>query len=270
MLWIDTHAHLQDEEFEPDRQAVLERAATAGVGRILLPASNLEDSRQVVKLALTDSRFICSIGCHPHDARHFSPDTLDEFRELMNSHGRMTQSGHGGPIVAVGEIGLDYHYDFSPRLVQQAVFRSQLELAWECRLPVIIHERESTADCLEILSDAYERGQLLPAPGVFHCFSGSPETAAIILKMGFYIGIDGPVTFKNARKLPDVIRQCPHDRLLLETDSPYLAPVPHRGQRNEPAFLPLIGAQAAEIWQIPVTEVARLTTDNAIRLFNFY
>ncbi len=142
-----------------------------------------------------------------------------------------------------------------------------LDLAFECKLPLIIHEREAVADCLQILQTQAAAGQLLPSPGVFHCFSGSVETAAILLKLGFYIGVDGPLTFKNNHKTPEVIRHCPHDRLLLETDSPYLTPVPLRGQRNEPANLPLIAAKVAEIWQLPLEDVARLTTENCCRLF---
>ena len=170
-------------------------------------------------------------------------------------------------IVAIGETGLDYHYDHSPRHVQREVFRQQLDLAYALDLPLIIHEREATADCLKILRQQADAGRLHESPGVFHCFSGSPETAAVVRKMGFFIGIDGPVTYKNARKTLDVVRQCSTDRLLLETDSPYLTPVPKRGQRNEPANLPLIGQKVAELWGMTQTEVARLTFDNACRAF---
>jgi TatD DNase family protein len=261
MFWFDSHAHLQDEAFASDWQAVLERASRARIGRILLPASDLDDSKRAMERAGQDPRLVCAVGCHPHAAGQFSNHDLEEYRRLADLH-------RGQPVVAIGEIGLDYHYDFAPRPVQQAVFKALIDLAWECRLPMIIHEREAAADCLAILIEKADAGRLLPCPGVFHCYSGSPETAVTLLKMGFYIGVDGPVTFANARKLPEVIRQCPPDRLVLETDSPYLTPVPHRGEKNEPSFLPLIGSRVAEIWQIPETEVARLTTGNACRLFN--
>lgn len=258
--WFDSHAHLQDDDFAEDWRDVLDRAAAVGVSRILLPSSDLEDSKKSVRLALLDKRFCCSVGCHPHAAADFAADGVSQLRELIDGH-------RGNPIVAIGEVGLDYHYDFSPRPIQQAVFRRQLDLAYEYELPLIIHEREATADCLHILQGQAQARRLLTNPGVFHCFSGSPETAQILLKMGFYLGVDGPITFKNAKKTPEVIRLCPQDRLLLETDSPYLTPVPHRGRRNEPAYLPLIGAKVAEIWGLPIEDVARITFENAMNLF---
>jgi len=207
-----------------------------------------------------NSRVFCAVGCHPHAAAGFSQDSPAVWHELI-------RSGYRAPIIALGEIGLDYHYDLSPRLIQQEVFRLQLDWAFDFDLPVIVHEREAAADCLAILKSARQNRRLRSTPGVCHCFSGSVETAELLLDMGFYLGFDGPVTFRNARKPLEVIEHCPHDRLLLETDSPYLTPVPYRGQRNEPAHLPLIGAKVAEIWQISPEDVARLTTVNAERLF---
>jgi TatD DNase family protein len=261
MIFFDSHAHLQDEAFAADWRQTLDRAATAGVGLVLLPSTNLEDSRRAIELASQDARLYCAVGCHPHEAAGYGPDDTESLHRLAAEY-------RGCPVVAIGETGLDYHYDFSPRPVQQVVFRQQLDLAFECRLPLIIHEREATADCLQILQQQAAAGRMLPSPGIFHCFSGSPETAAILLKLGFCIGVDGPVTFKNARKNLEVIRCCPHDRLLLETDSPYLTPVPYRGQRNEPAYLPLIAASVAECWELPLVEVARITTANACRVFD--
>ena len=258
--WFDSHAHLHDDDFAGDWRETIDRAAACGVGRILLPSSDLEDSEKAVAMALQDDRLCCSVGCHPHAAAGFGPDGIERLRELISRR-------RGYPVVAIGETGLDYHYDFSPRSIQQAVFQQQMELAYESCLPLIIHEREATADCLALLQTQARAHRLLPSPGVFHCFSGSPETAMILLAMGFYLGVDGPITFKNARKTLEVIRLCPQDRLLIETDSPYLTPVPHRGQRNEPAYLPLIGAKVAEIWGISPSEVARITHENAMRLF---
>jgi TatD DNase family protein len=260
MIWFDSHAHLQDDDFANDWRQTLDRAAVAGVSRILLPASDVADAQRAIAISLEDDRLCCSVGCHPHAATGFSENGIQQLQALIASR-------RGRPVVAIGETGLDYHYDFSPRPVQQSVFRLQLDLAFDYALPLIIHEREATADCLAILHEQSRAHRLLPSPGVFHCFSGSPETAEILLAMGFYIGVDGPITFKNARKTPEVIRICPKDRLLLETDSPYLTPVPYRGQRNEPAYLPLIGEKVAEIWGISTEEVARITYDNAVRLF---
>lgn len=257
MTWFDSHAHLQSESFAADLPDVLARAAAAGVEHILLPGSDLADSRQAVSLASRDQRLRTAVGVHPHEASSFAEVTVAALAELA-SH----QS-----VVAVGEIGLDYHYDFSPRPIQQAVFRTQLELAWRLDLPVVIHDREATADCLAIIRQVRAAGHLRAVPGVFHCFSGSVETARLLLEAGFYLGFDGPITFKNARKTLAVIEQCPTDRLLLETDSPYLAPVPNRGKRNEPAWLPLVGEKVAEIWNQPLEAVAAMTTANACRLF---
>lgn len=265
MNWFDSHAHLHDDDFGGDLPDVLARAHAAGITRVILPASDPDDSQKALDMARSAAsgnapRLWCSIGCHPHAASAFGTDGMGRLR-------RMLSEDHQKRIVAIGETGLDYHYDFSPRDVQQDVFRQQLDLAFEQDLPLIIHEREATADCLDLLRQQIESGCLRPSPGVFHCFSGSPETASILLKMGFYIGVDGPVTFKNARKTLDVVRECPRDRLLLETDSPYLTPVPYRGKRNEPANLPLIGQKVSELWKTTVEEVARQTFDNTCRVF---
>jgi TatD DNase family protein len=260
LAWIDSHAHLQDELFSADLQLVLDRSSANGIVRILLPSSSYDDSQTALSLARQDRRLVCAVGCHPHEAETFDRQSRQDWLDLV-------LSGRPEPIVAIGEIGLDYHYDFAPRPLQQEVFRRQLDLAYELDLPVIIHEREAVADCLTILEACWQHGRLRSVPGVFHCYSGSPETAAILLKMGFYLGFDGPITFKNARKSLDVLAACRHDRVLLETDSPYLTPVPLRGQRNEPANIPLIGSKVAEIWQLTTDEVAAQTTANAIRLF---
>ncbi len=259
-MWFDSHAHLQDEAFVPDLPQVLERAFSGRICRILLPSSSFSDAQRALQLAGLDARLVCAIGCHPHEAKDFNRQDASFWQQLV-------RADQAGKIVAVGEIGLDYHYDFSPRQVQQDVFYAQLEFAHAHKLPVIIHEREATADCLAILQKAAKAGILQDPPGVFHCFSGSVETARIVLDLGFYIGLDGPVTFKNAKRPVEVARICPLDRLLLETDSPYLTPVPLRGKRNEPANLPLIGAKIAEIKAVGLAELAKSTCDNACRLF---
>ena len=260
MTYIDTHAHLQLEAFADDWKKVLDRSCEQGVTRVLLPGSDLEDSRKGLAMASAEQRFWCSAGCHPHEAANFTREMLDQLEQIV-------VSGRNGPLVAVGEIGLDYHYDFSPRDVQQTVFDWQIDLAHKYELPLIIHSREATADTLRILDQAADRGLLLEQAGVFHCFSGSLETAKRVIAMGFYLGFDGPVTFKNARRALEVIQMCPRDRLLLETDSPFLAPVPYRGKRNEPGWLPLIAEKIADLWQVSIEEVAAVTTENALRLF---
>lgn len=260
MIWFDTHAHLQDEDFAQDLSEVLLRAEEAEIGRILLPGANLAESAKAVVLAGRYPQLCCAVGVHPHDAVTVDAALLESLRQLARNH--------PDDVVAIGEIGLDYHYDLSPRDRQQKAFRQQLELAFELGLPLIIHEREAHADCLAILREAATDGLLRPVPGVFHCFSGSPESASILLDMGFYLGFDGPITFKNARKAPDVIRMCPLDRLVLETDSPYLSPEPFRGRRNEPARIPLIGTRMAEIRGEDPAVIAAATYANACRLFS--
>lgn len=261
MLMIDTHAHLQSDDFRDDWQAVLDRAAEQSVGYVILPGSNLEDSRRACEMAASDSRLFFTAGVHPHEAKQYDQAAQTALEALI-------QSAPDCKLVAIGEIGLDYHYDISPRSQQQAVFRSQIELAARHGLPLVIHLREATADSLALLETACREGLLRPeAPGVIHCFSGSPETAERLLEMGFYLGFDGPVTFKNARRALDVVRICPHDRLVIETDSPYLTPVPYRGKRNEPTHLPLIAEKIAELWDSDIQTVARQTTDNARKLF---
>jgi len=261
MVWIDTHAHLQHKPYTTDFAAVLARSRAAGVSLVLLPGTDLDDSRDAIEMATRhgDLGLIAAIGVHPHEAKTFSDTVAAELRALALANRSC--------VLAIGEIGLDYHYDFSPREVQRQVFMDQLKLARELDLPVIVHDRESTADCLEIIGQAAEQGLLREVAGVFHCYSGSLETAHILLKHGFYLGFDGPITFKNARKALEVIAGCPRDRLVLETDSPYLTPEPHRGHRNSPEYIPLIGAKVAEIWGCPIEEVAARTTLNARTLF---
>lgn len=260
--WIDSHAHLHSKPYAQDLAEVLARSHAASIHTVLLPGTDLEDSQAAIDLALRHpgQGLVVSVGVHPHDAKSLTPDGLRQLRELAVRH-------RNHPVVAIGEIGLDYHYDFSPRDVQRDVFRAQLELAQELDLPVIVHDREATADCLAVIAEVAAKRSVREIPGVFHCYSGSVETAAILLQKGFYLGFDGPITFKNARKALEVIASCPRDRLVLETDSPYLTPVPHRGQRNSPEYIPLIGAKVAEIWGCDIAEVAALTTANARRLF---
>ena len=268
--WFDTHAHLQDEAFEEDFDAVLARARDKGVTRILLASSNEEDSKTICRLVLEHPMLYAAVGVHPHDAKSCDEKTSERLKELiLDTNKRAQKQGRDKAVVAIGEIGLDYHYDFSPRDVQQKNFRKQLELAYELSLPVVIHMREATEATLNMLNAANDDGLFskeAPA-GVIHCYSGSAETVPLLTDLGFMIGFDGPLTFKNAKKPIAALQAVPCDRLVLETDAPYLTPVPFRGKRNESSYLPLIGEKVAEIMGKGVNDVAEQTTANALRLF---
>ncbi len=264
---FDTHVHLDDERFAEDFDDVLARASEAGVKRLLQASFDLASSRASCGLVARVPSMWCAVGIHPHDASSVDSGTMAALRGLLDGP-------EAGRIVAIGEIGLDYHYDLSPRDIQRAAFRIQLGLAAEYGLPVIIHEREAPEDCLAVLRDfgvapghTAGLGGRRGSPGVFHCYSGSVETARELVAMGFYLGFDGPITFRNARRAPDVIRAVPRDRLLIETDSPYLAPEPHRGKRNEPAYVLEVASKLADLLGCDVETAANLTWDNACRLF---
>ena len=268
--WFDTHSHLQDEDFGADFQEVLARARNRGVAHILLAASNEKDAEKACRLALEEPMLYAAVGVHPHDAVTWDSETAERLKYLIETTNiEALLAGRDKAVTAIGEIGLDFHYDHSPRPVQRAVFRAQLELARELDLPVVIHMREATAPMLEMLEEAGRDGLLSkdhPA-GVIHCYSGSAETLPPLLDLGFMIGFDGPVTFKNAKKPLAALAAVPLDRLVLETDAPWLAPVPYRGKRNEPSYLPVIGETAAKVLGLDVEALADRTTGNARRLF---
>ncbi|HNZ63092.1 MAG TPA: TatD family hydrolase [Bacillota bacterium] len=270
MIWFDTHAHIQDEDFREDFPEVLSRAASAGVTRVVMAASNEEDSRAACRLAVHHPMLYAAVGVHPHDAKTWGAGTAARLSDLVQTANRdALHAGRDRCVVACGEIGLDFHYDFSPREAQRDVFRKQLELAHALDLPVIIHMREATELSLSILREAHADGLFArehPA-GVIHCYSGSAETVPALLALGFMIGFDGPITFRKARKPIEALRVVPADRLVLETDAPYLTPHPHRGKRNEPSYIPLIGEKAAEILGESAEIIAARTTANALRLF---
>lgn len=245
---VDSHAHLQ---LIGDLEKALDRAAKAGVDRIIVPGDTVKSSRRAVEIASTHGGLFPAVGVHPHEAKHLDGAALDELRRMALS----------GGVVAIGEIGLDYHYDRSPRKTQREAFEAQLELAKELDFPVIVHDRESHDDVLDILRGVGHFS------GVFHCFSGGVSFASKVLSLGFYISLAGPVTFKNARAAVEVAEYVPDDRLMVETDSPYLSPHPFRGRRNEPANLQIIVKRIAEIKCAEVTQVAELTRANAASLF---
>ena len=250
-MYFDTHAHYDDRRFNEDRDELLGSMQAAGVSLILNAASSLRSAKQSLKMADKYPFVYASIGVHPHDAKSMTDDTVSELEGLL---------GHP-KAMAVGEIGLDFHYDFSPRDVQRKRFREQLELARRVKKPVIIHERESTAETLSMISEFRD---LL---GVVHCFSGSWETAKTILDMGWYLSFTGVVTYKNARKALEVIEKMPAERIMLETDCPYLSPEPMRGRRNSSLNLPYIAEQIAEVRGLTTEETAALTMENGRRFF---
>ncbi len=251
---IDTHAHIDGKEFEADFPAMLERAAAAGVTRMIAVAGDMESSRKTVELAGNYGSIYCAVGVHPHDAVHVSDKCFDVVGRL---------AADSGKCVAIGEIGLDFYRDRSPRDIQERVFRRFLLLASELDLPVIIHDRDAHDRVLAILREERKRG----IRGVLHCFSGDLEMARECIDLGFSISIPGTVTFPSNQQLRDVVRRVSSDFILLETDCPYLSPVPYRGKRNEPAHLRLVAEKVAELKGLSLEDIARITTLNAERLF---
>ncbi len=257
MELVDSHAHLDFPQFNPDREEVIRRAEEAGIRLIVNVGADLDSSRASVALAERYPFVYAAVGVHPHDA-----DTLDE-RALK----ALTELARHPKVVAIGEIGLDFYRDLSPRQTQRKAFLRQLELASRLGKPVIIHDRDAHREVLSIIRDYAARADGSRPLGVLHCFSGDIEMALKAIELGFFISVAGPVTFKNARKLPQIVRELPLDSLLVETDCPYLTPHPYRGKRNEPAYVRLVAEAVARIKGIPAEQVARVTLRNAIRLF---
>ncbi len=251
-MLFDTHAHYDDEAFDVDRDALLSAMPENGVGLIVNPGCDLKTSQTAVSLAHRYGHVYAAVGIHPENCGDFVPAHIDALRALAAEE----------KVVAIGEIGLDYYWaENPPREFQQQVFRAQLELALALDLPVIVHDRDAHGDTLAIVSD-------YPAlRGVFHCFSGSPEMAEALLKRGWYLGFDGPITYKNARRAPEVAAITPLDRMVIETDSPYLTPVPHRGKRNDSTHVRQVAEKLAEWKNISPDELEQLTWENGKRLF---
>src|SRR5690349_9490863 len=253
-MLIDTHTHLDDARYNDDRDAMIGRAQNAGVSTFVTIGCDLSTSRSAVELAGRHSCVYATIGVHPHEVKHIADDWYDELRRLAQ-HDK---------VVAYGEIGLDYHYNHSPPTLQRERFREQVCLARELNLPIVIHTREAQDDTIAILKEerAAEVG------GVFHCFSGDAWLAKDALDLGFYLSFSGILTFNSAAMLRDIAKQTPLDRLLIETDCPYLTPVPHRGKRNEPAYVVHVAKQLAAIHpELSLEQIGQRTTENAKRLF---
>jgi TatD DNase family protein len=252
-MLFDTHVHLNDEQFKEDLEDVIQRAKEQKVEKMVVVGFDRPTITRAMELIEKYDFLYASIGWHPVDAIDMKEEDLQWIEELC-SHPK---------VVALGEMGLDYHWDKSPKDIQKQVFRKQIQLARKVKLPIIIHNREATQDIIDILKEehAHEVG------GIMHCFSGSAETAKECVEMNFYISLGGPVTFKNAKKPKEVAVEVPFDRLLVETDCPYLAPHPYRGKRNEPGYVKLVAEQIAELRGVTLEEVANQTTANAKKLF---
>ncbi len=251
-MTIDSHAHLEMEEFDGDRDAVLGRAAAAGLTAIVTVGTTIPDCEKVVEIARLYPPVYAAVGIHPHEVKGIDAGTYDALRVLAQQE----------KVVAIGEIGLDFFYDLSPREVQLRRFAEQVDLALELDMPVIIHDREAHAETLRILQR--RKGGLR---GVLHCFSGDAAMARECLALGFYLSVAGPVTYRKSEQLRAVAREIPAERLLVETDAPYLSPQPWRGKRNEPAYVVETARCLAEIRGMAAGELERLTEENARRLF---
>lgn len=247
---FDSHAHYDDEKFDDDRYETLERVFLSGVCSIVNCGCDIESSEKSIFLSERYDNVYAAVGIHPHSA-HDEQNKIGEIKAMLSRR----------KVVAVGEIGLDYHYDLSDRNIQKDVFEKQIIVAKEYNLPVIVHSRESTQDVMTILKKHRPKG-------VVHCFTGSVETAKEILSLGMYIGIGGAITFKNAVKAIEAAKVIPLEKILLETDCPYMTPVPHRGKRNDSSYIEYTAKKIAEIKNINAQEVADITKQNALNLFS--
>ena len=254
-MLIDSHCHLDSPQFDPDREQVIERALAAGVEKMVAIGSGdgPPDLEAGVRLADRYPAFYATVGVHPHDASKASGETYNRLAELLR-HPK---------VIALGEIGLDYHYDHSPREVQRDVFLEQMRIARDARKPIVIHTREAWEDTLALLEQHWKPSGL---PGIMHCFSGTPAEAERCLDLGFYLSFGGIVTFPKALDLQEAARLAPADRILVETDAPYLAPVPRRGKRNEPAFVVETARKLADLRGVTPDQISTLTTENFTRL----
>ena len=250
-MLFDTHAHYYAEAFDPDRDAVLSALPAAGVGLVLCPGCDLDPPRQSIQLAEAYPHVYAAAGVHPEDALGLPVDWLDQVAE-MTRHPK---------VKAIGEIGLDYYWKEVPRDLQKEVFRAQLQLAKVLDLPVIVHDREAHQDCLSIVREHPQ------VTGVYHCYSGSLEDAKVLVKLGWMLSFTGVITYKNARKALEVIDWLPMDRIMIETDSPYLTPEPFRGKRNDSGYVHLVAEAIAQVKGVPPEEVAAVTLENGRRFF---
>ena len=251
-MLFDTHAHMDDRAFDEDREELLASLPGAGLALVMNPRCSLASSYNAVKLANAYDYIYAAVGSHPDVADEVNEDVLEQYRTLVRENPK---------VKAIGEIGLDYHYEDIPREIQLKAFRMQMEVARELNLPVIVHEREAHDDGMKVVHEFPE------VTGVFHCYSGSAEMARQLVELGWYIGFTGVLTFKNARKALEVAASIPLDRIVLETDCPYMSPEPFRGKRNDPGKLYRMAEKLAELRGLTVEEVHRITTENGKRLY---
>jgi TatD DNase family protein len=254
-MLVDSHCHLDFPDFAPELDAVVTRASAAGVGHMVTICTRVRRHAQVLAVAERFPTVTCSVGTHPHHAH----EELDITVEDLIAHTRNPK------VVALGEAGLDYHYDNSPRDAQEQGFRTHIAAARATQLPLVIHTREADADCARILEDEMGKGAF---PAVLHCYTGGPELARRAVALGCYIGFTGIVTFKNSAALRAIAAELPADRFLVETDAPYLAPLPYRGKRNEPSYVVEVAKMLAEVRGVSFEEVSRQTTENFFKLFS--
>lgn len=252
-MLIDSHAHLYDERYDEDRDEMIKKFQEDNLELVINIGADLESSKDSVLLSEKYDTIYAAVGVHPHDAKEMDDSSIDILRELSKQ----------GKVVAIGEIGLDYHYDNSPRDIQKQWFKEQIDLAKELNLPIIVHSRDASQDVFDIIKQAQD-GTLR---GVIHCFSESVEMAEEYIKLGFYISLGGPVTFKNAKVPKEVAKYVPLDRLLIETDSPYLTPHPHRGKRNEPKNVRYVAEEISYLKEMPYEKLKEITNENTKRLF---
>lgn len=253
-MLIDSHCHLDYPDFADDRDAVIKRARAAGIGLMLTISCKITEADKIIAIAEAYDDVLCSVGIHPHEAGTQSETSAAKLVELALHE----------KVVGIGETGLDYFYEHSPREAQKVNFRHHIEAARLSKLPLIVHARDADEDTADILEAEYKKGSY---PGLIHCFTAGADLAKRVLDIGFYISISGIATFKSAQNLRDVIKTVPLDRLLVETDAPWLAPMPHRGKRNEPAFVKHTAALVAEVKGVSVEEIEKITTENFFRLF---
>ena len=250
-MYFESHAHYDDERFDEDRDTLLASFPAEGIETVVNASSDIKSSKASIALSEKYPFFYAAVGVHPHEVENITEADIDELREL-SKHPK---------VVAIGEIGLDYYYDLSPRDLQRHWFKRQLELADELKMPVIIHSRDAAQECFDIIKNSNVRN------GVIHCYSGSAEMAEEYIKMGFYIGVGGSLTFKNKKKGVETVERIPIEKILIETDSPYLAPVPYRGKRNDSRLLKYVVERISQIKNIPENDICNITKNNAQNLF---
>ena len=250
-MYFESHAHYDDERFDEDRDTLLASFPAEGIETVVNASSDIKSSKASIALSEKYPFFYAAVGVHPHEVENITEADIDELKEL-SKHSK---------VVAIGEIGLDYYYDLSPRDLQRHWFKRQLELADELKMPVIIHSRDAAQECFDIIKNSNVRN------GVIHCYSGSAEMAEEYIKMGFYIGVGGSLTFKNNKKGVETVERIPTEKILIETDSPYLAPVPYRGKRNDSRLLKYVVERISQIKNIPENDICNITKNNAQNLF---